>query len=132
MYLFLRLFLLDVSNVWIILFFSFLSYMYMDNSHISDKILILNKIIFLEDMFLFNADKSVLFDYTQSSKKITYILHNMYSITATYEFSFCYRLSSYWFKGLNIYKLKTKLHSNYLSFTMFLHWTGNILPASRE
>jgi hypothetical protein len=56
-------------------------------------------------MFLFNAEKSVLFDYTQSSKEITYILHNMYTIIATYEFLLCNRLSSYWFKGLNIYKL---------------------------
>jgi hypothetical protein len=77
----------------------------MDNSHIFDKILILNKLIFLEDMFVSNADKSVLFDYKQSSKKITYLLHNMYTIIATYELLLCYRLSSYWFKGLNIYKL---------------------------
>jgi hypothetical protein len=54
----------------------------MDNSHIFDKILILNKLIFLEDMFVSNADKSVLFYYTQSSKKITYLLHNMYTIIA--------------------------------------------------
>ena len=79
----------------------------MDNLQISNKILKLNKqyfFIFIESV-LFSVRKCVLFDYKQSSKKITYILHNMYTIIVNYELLLCYRLSSYCFKGLNIYKL---------------------------
>ena len=46
-------------------------------------------------MFSFNVGKCVFFDYKQSSKKITYLLPNMYT---TYDFLFC---------------LKVKISTNY-------------------
>ena len=69
----------------------------MDNLQISDKILNLNTFFFKysQDLFSFNVDKSVLFDHKQSSKKITYLLHNMYTIIATCECLLCHSRYSY-------------------------------------
>ena len=40
-------------------------------------------------MFSFNADKSA---YKQRSNKITYLLNNLHTIIATYDFLFCLKV----------------------------------------
>jgi hypothetical protein len=96
------------------LFLRFLSFYHpciMDNSHISDKILILKKL-----------KKNYWIGFPFMWAKVPSLI-----TTKDFHFAIDYLLIDL----ENKIKL-IKLHSKYLSFTVCLHWKGNTLPSMRE